>query len=129
LIGIDVAAELDAVFRELADCDRLILDLRGHLGGGLGVLRLMSHLTPDRVPVGYTITRKRREQGYDKDKLPKLGRLPHNKIFGILGMTAKYAWRDPSVVLVSEGLGPKRCHGRMVILTPSVPPLRERSRP
>jgi carboxyl-terminal processing protease len=117
LIGIDVAADLDAAFRELSDCDRLILDLRGHLGGGLGVLRLMSHLTPDRIPIGYTITRKRRERRYEKEKLPSLGKLPRNKFFGILGLAAKYAWRDPSVVLVSEGLGPKRCHGRIVILT------------
>lgn len=117
VIGIDVAAEIDAAFRELSDCDRLILDLRGHMGGGLGVLRLMSHLTPERVPIGYTVTRKRAEKGYAKDKLPKLGKLPQNKVFGILGMAAKFAWRDPSVVLVSEGLGAKRCHGRIVILT------------
>ncbi|MBV9084133.1 MAG: hypothetical protein JOZ62_15765 [Acidobacteriaceae bacterium] len=117
LIGIDVAAELDAAFRELSDCDRLILDLRGHLGGGLGVLRLMSHLTPERVPIGYTVTRKRAEGGYDKERLPKLGKLPQSKAVGILGFAAKFAWRDPSVVLVSEGLGKKLCHGRIVILT------------
>jgi carboxyl-terminal processing protease len=117
LIGIDVAAEIDAAFKELSDCDRLVLDLRGHLGGGLGVIRLMSHLIPDRVPIGYTISRKRLEQACDKERLPKLGKLPRNKVFGILGMAVKYAWRDPSVVLVSEGLGSKRCHDRIVILT------------
>jgi len=45
LLGLDVARAIDSAAAELASCDRLILDLRGHLGGGLGVLRLMSHLT------------------------------------------------------------------------------------
>ena len=39
-------------------CTRLIVDLRGNLGGFVGSLRLMSHLTPDRIPVGYSLTRK-----------------------------------------------------------------------
>ncbi len=52
LLGLDVAREIDAAVNGLADCDRLILDLRGHLGGGLGVLRLMSHLTSAKLPIG-----------------------------------------------------------------------------
>ena len=47
--------------------DSLVLDLRGHLGGGLGVLRLMSHLTPDKLPIGYTVTRKRAETGFRQE--------------------------------------------------------------
>ena len=50
LLGLDVSRAIDAGLAELADCDRLVLDLRGHLGGGLGVLRLMSHLTPNKLP-------------------------------------------------------------------------------
>ncbi|HEX7359200.1 MAG TPA: S41 family peptidase, partial [Bryobacteraceae bacterium] len=46
LLGLDVARQIDAAVAGLSECDRMILDLRGHLGGGLGVLRLMSHLTP-----------------------------------------------------------------------------------
>jgi len=46
LLGLDVAREIDAAIAALSGCDRLILDLRGHTGGGLGVLRLMSYLTP-----------------------------------------------------------------------------------
>src|SRR3954447_5762799 len=61
LLGLDVAREIDTAFQNLSSCDALVLDLRGHLGGGLGVLRLMSHLTPDRLPIGYTVTRKRAE--------------------------------------------------------------------
>lgn len=53
LIGIDVAKEIDSAFSAISGSNALILDLRGHLGGGLGVLRLMSHLTPHRLPIGY----------------------------------------------------------------------------
>ena len=48
-LGLDVSRAMDAAVAELESCDRLVLDLRGHLGGGLGVLRLMSHLTPRQI--------------------------------------------------------------------------------
>src|SRR5579871_3101764 len=61
LLGLDVARSIDKALGELSSFNNLVLDLRGHLGGGLGVLRLMSHLTPDKLPIGYTVTRKRAE--------------------------------------------------------------------
>ena len=117
-VGLDVSRAIDAAVAELASCDRLVLDLRGHLGGGLGGLRLMSHLTPGKIPIGYTITRRRAESGYDKSKLPKLDRLPTHlpNFLGVASMVLKYVGRDPSILLVSEGLGPKKWHGRIVIL-------------
>ena len=118
LLGLDVARSIDKAVGQLSTCDKLILDLRGHLGGGLGVLRLMSHLTPDKLPIGYTVTRKRAETGYDKNALRKLDRLPTNlpNPLAIASMAVKFVGRDPSVLLVSEGLGPKRWHGRVAIL-------------
>ena len=118
LLGLDVARTIDEAVTSLAGCDRLILDLRGHLGGGLGVLRLMSHLTPARVPIGYTVTRKRAEARFDKAKLRTLDRLPTNlpNPLAIASMAVKFIGRDPSVLLFSEGLGTKRWHGRIVIL-------------
>jgi carboxyl-terminal processing protease len=118
LLGLDVSRDIDAGVGELSDCERLILDLRGHLGGGLGVLRLMSHLTPKKLPIGYTVTRRRAEAGYDREKLRKLDRLPTNlpNLLGVMSMAIQYVGRDPSVALVSEGLGPKRWHGRVAIL-------------
>ena len=117
-LGLDVSRAIDAAVAELNSCERLVLDLRGHLGGGLGVLRLMSHLTAGKLPIGYTITRRRAESGYDKSKLPTLDRLPTHlpNLLGIASMALKYVGRDPSVLLVSEGLGAKKWHGRIVIL-------------
>ena len=119
LLGLDVARSIDKAVGDLSSFDNLVLDLRGHLGGGLGVLRLMSHLTPDKLPIGYTITRKRAETGYDKNTLRRLDRLPTDlpNPLAIASMAVQFVGRDPSVLLVSEGLGPKRWHGRVAIIT------------
>jgi C-terminal processing protease CtpA/Prc len=119
LLGLDVARSIDKAVGELSSFDNLVLDLRGHLGGGLGVLRLMSHLTPEKLPIGYTVTRKRAETGYDKNTLRKLDRLPTDlpNPLAIASMAVQFVGRDPSVLLVSEGLGPKRWHGRVAIIT------------
>lgn len=118
LLGLDLARQFDAAFWELSSCESLVLDLRGNLGGGLGVLRLMSYLTPAKLPIGFTVTRKRAEEGYDKAKLPTLQRLPTNlpNAFAVVQMAAQYAGRDNSVVLVSEGLGFEKWRGRIAIL-------------
>ena len=117
-LGLDVARDIDAAVLALANCDHLILDLRGHLGGGLGVLRLMSYLTPDKLPIGFTLTRKLAEKGYDKNKLHRLDRLPTNlpNRLAIASMALKHLGRGDSVLLVSEGLGSRKWHGSIVIL-------------
>ena len=118
MLGLDLARNFDAAFKELSQCEALVLDLRGNLGGGLGVLRLMSYLSPEKLPIGFTVTRKRTEQGYDKNDLPRLGRLPTHLPNGlaVLQMAAQFAGRDPSVVLVSEGLGFEKWRGKIAIL-------------
>jgi carboxyl-terminal processing protease len=118
LLGLNVAREIDNAVAELCSCDRLIIDLRGHLGGGLGVLRLMSYLTPDKIPIGYTLSRKRAESGYEKEKLPKLDRLPTHlpNPLAIASLAIKFGGRDSSVLLMSEGLGPQKWHGNIAIL-------------
>lgn len=119
LLGLDVARQMDAAVHALADCDSLVIDLRGHLGGGLGVLRLMSYLTPDKLPIGFTITRKLAEHGYDKNKLHRVDRLPTNlpNPLAIGAMAMKHLPHGSSVLLVSEGLGRQKWHGRIAILT------------
>ena len=115
LVGVDIAREFDAAMAALSNCDRLIIDLRGFLGGGLGVLRLMSYMTPDKLPIGYSVTRRCAERGYKKESLPRFERLPASK-FAIPLLALRYLGRDESVVLVSEGLGPRKFQGRIVLL-------------
>jgi len=50
--GISFASALDLAIRiSRAGCDRLIIDLRGNIGGSLGFARLASYLCPDRIPI------------------------------------------------------------------------------
>jgi carboxyl-terminal processing protease len=114
-VGIDVAKEIDHAISELRDCDRLIIDLRGNPGGGAGGLRLMSYMTPGKIPVGYSITQKRAAKGFKKEKLPRFGKIPSRKV-GLFPLLLRHAFSDRSIVMVTEGLGPQPFHGRIVLL-------------
>src|SRR4029453_18029492 len=54
VLGMDVARDMSRAVADL-DCPKLIVDLRGNTGGGIGCLRLMSLMCPDRRGVGYSI--------------------------------------------------------------------------
>lgn len=114
-VGIDLAKMFDTAFAHLKDSTRLIVDLRGNTGGGIGGLRLMSYLTPGKKEVGYSLTRKRKEKGYAREKLPRFGRIPSHKAT-LLWLALRYGFIDKSILVVTEGLGPQRFHGRVVIL-------------
>ena len=115
ILGIEVARETDAAVRAL-NCKRLIIDLRGNFGSvGAGNLRLMSYLTPERIPVGYSLTRGRAEEGYQREALPRFGRIPRWKIQG-LPILWRFRKLDKSIVVVTEGLGPQAFHGNIVLL-------------
>lgn len=114
-VGIDVAHEIDHAMLQLSQCDRLIVDLRGNPGGGAGALRLMSYLTPDKRPVGYSLTRRRAAKGYRREKLPRFGKIPSGKL-ALFVLMFRYAWADKSIVMVTEGLGPQTFHGQVVLL-------------
>jgi C-terminal processing protease CtpA/Prc len=111
------AREVDRALATLADCSRLIIDLRGNLGGFVGSLRLMSHLTPDRVPVGYSLTRNGENRKWKPDQLACIDRLPSSRL-DTLKMAVRFLvlHRDRSIRLATEGLGTKPFHGRVVIL-------------
>jgi carboxyl-terminal processing protease len=115
MIGIDFAHDVDHAVADLRDCNRLIVDLRGNTGGGIGGLRLMSYLTPDKRPVGYSLTKKRAAKGYRREDLTRFGRIPSRKI-ALLGLILRYGLIDKSVLVVTEGLGPQPFQGRVVIL-------------
>jgi carboxyl-terminal processing protease len=115
VVGIDLAHDIDRAVAQLRDCSRLIVDLRGNTGGGIGGLRLMSYLTPDRRPVGYSLTKRRAAKGYRKEDLTRFGRIPSRKV-ALLGLLLRYAFVDKSIAVVTEGLGPQPFHGRVVLL-------------
>jgi carboxyl-terminal processing protease len=114
-IGIDVAKDIDRGIAALNSCSRLIVDLRGNTGGGIGGLRLMSYLTPGKLEVGYSLTRKRRERGYRREELTRFGRIPSRK-GTLFWLAARYALVDKSILVVTEGLGPRPFHGRVVLM-------------
>ena len=111
------ARALDAALDSLGSCDKLIIDLRGNLGGFIGSLRLMSYLTPDRIPIGYSMTRTGQDRGLLKEQLVCLDRLPATRLDMLkMAFRFKVLHRDRSVRLSTEGLGPKPFHGRVMML-------------
>ncbi len=74
----------------------------------------MSLLTPERLPIGYSLDRKLAESGYDRERLPRFDRIPKSK-WEVPLLAFRYA-RKKSVVLETEGLAPQRFHGRIGIL-------------
>ena len=115
VIGIDIAKDIDRAIKSLDGCNRLIVDLRGNTGGGIGGLRLMSYLTPGKLEVGYSLTRKRRERGYRREELTRFGRIPSHKAT-LIWLAARYGLVEKSILVVTEGLGQRRFHGRVVLL-------------
>ncbi len=115
-IGIDFANRLDFLFENpLKNVKRLIVDLRGNPGGGIGNVRLMSYLTGETVPIGYSLDRRSAtDPGFSPQRLPRFSRIPRSK-FEIPLLALKYGGKT-SVVLQTEGLGPKSFHGKVVVL-------------
>jgi carboxyl-terminal processing protease len=111
------ARELDRALAGLAECARLIIDLRGNLGGFVGSLRLMSYLTAERVPVGYSLTRKGEDSKWRPEQLACIDRLPSTTLDMIkMAVRFKVIHRDRSIRLTTEGLGPQPFHGRIAML-------------
>ena len=114
-IGIDFANELDAIFGgRFKNAERLIIDMRGNPGGGIGGLTLMSYLTPDRQPIGYSKSRDMARNNTSPERLPIFDKVPRSKlalpplIFKFLGKT--------SIFLYTEALGDRPWHGHTAIL-------------
>ncbi len=58
MVGVEVANEVSNGIAKLGAVKSLIIDLRGNTGGGIGALRVMSLLTPDKIPVGFALDRQ-----------------------------------------------------------------------
>jgi C-terminal processing protease CtpA/Prc len=114
ILGMDVARDISRAIADLG-CSRLIFDLRGNTGGGIGCLRLMSHLCPDRRGVGYSVSRAVAKKGYQKERLPQFDRIPASK-WGVLPLILRFAGAGRSVAVFTEALGPQAHHGHVVLL-------------
>ncbi len=119
VLGQDFIRGFEAAVEALksAGAKAFVLDFRANPGGGLASLRMMSWLTPARIPVGFSLTRKAIRAGWKKADLPCIDKLPATKLQQI-SMVFKYrVWnRDRSVALATEGLGLNRLQGRSVLV-------------
>ena len=118
-IGLEFARNLDLAVEDLKmrGMERFIVDLRGNVGGGLGSLRLMSYLCPNKLEIGYSVTRRRLRSGYRKEDLIRIERIPQNKPeLLVMALRLALIHRDRSLVLVTEGLGGQPYHGRVVVI-------------
>jgi carboxyl-terminal processing protease len=114
VLGIDVARDISRAIAELG-CSRLVLDLRGNTGGGIGCLRMMSHLCADRRGVGYSVGRAAATSGRDKSRLPAFDHIPSSK-WGVIPLMFRFARAGRSIAVFTEGLGAQGHHGRVALL-------------
>jgi carboxyl-terminal processing protease len=114
--GMAFAKALDRAVHDLRQrgCDRMIVDLRGNIGGSLGFARLASYMCAGRIAIGHSLTPSRLRSGYDPAALP---RVPMPSTRAELAVTlARFAFRDKSVMLLTQGLGQQLFHNRIVVL-------------
>src|SRR6202012_491387 len=81
MIGVDVANEISKAVVGLGNIRGLIIDLRGNTGGGAGALRLMSLLTPEKIPVGFAPGKQWAGRDLNREKItfPRFGKIPSSK--------------------------------------------------
>jgi len=120
LVGVDVANQIADSVANLAGVERLIIDLRGNTGGGLGALRVMSLLTPDRMPVGFAFD-KRRVTGNleaEKRRFRRFSRIPASSrtLWRLALQFGPSMLAEKPIVLETEGLGKRAFQGRVVLL-------------
>jgi C-terminal processing protease CtpA/Prc len=120
MVGVEVANEISRAVERLGKMDSLIIDLRGNTGGGIGALRVMSLLTPGKIPVGFALDRKRVSPNLDTEK-------PRFRRFNSIPASKKALWplalkfapamlAKTPIVLETEGLGRMDFHGRVILL-------------
>jgi C-terminal processing protease CtpA/Prc len=114
VLGMDVARDISRAIAEL-QCPKLVFDLRGNTGGGIGCLRVMSHLCPDRRGVGYSLGPAAAKKGLTKEHLPQFDRIPSSK-WGVIPLAVKFATASRSVAVFTEALGSKAHHGHVAVL-------------
>lgn len=71
-------------------------------------------LKSDKRPVGFSLDRATAVRGFDKSRFPQFDRIPQSKL-EVPWLALRFARKKP-VVLVTEGLGRRAFHGRVVVL-------------
>lgn len=120
MVGVIVANQISDAIARLGNIGRLIIDLRGNTGGGIGALRVMSLLTPDRIPVGFALDQRRASGNLDREKqrFPRFSRIPSNTkaLWPLALRFAPALVAKKPVVLETEGLGIQSFHGQISLL-------------
>lgn len=120
MVGVEVANEISNAVAKLRAVTHLIIDLRGNTGGGIGALRVMSLLTPDRIPVGFALDRRRVTPSLESEKLGfrRFSKIPSSTkaLWRLALQFAPAMMAKKPIVLQAEGLGPQPFHGRVVLL-------------
>ena len=119
-IGVDVANQISAAAAELEGTKGLVLDLRGNTGGGVGSLRVMSLLTPDKIPVGFSLRRHWQggELAEEKNRFVRFDSIPSKKS-GLWLLALRFVpamLKKAPIVLETEGLGKRSFQGNIVLL-------------
>jgi C-terminal processing protease CtpA/Prc len=116
VMGLRFAKGLDTAIRDLKQkgISRLIIDLRGNIGGGLGLARLASYMCPGQIPIGHSLTPRRLRTGYNREDLQPVP-MP-SSMTGLLWTLARFSFRDKSVLLLTQGLGPQPFQNHIVLL-------------
>lgn len=120
MVGVEVANEISKAVGTLGAINSLIIDLRGNTGGGLGALRVMSLLTPDRIPVGFALDRRRVTKNLETERLrfPRFRRIPTSpkRLWLLAVQFGPSMIAKKPIVLQTEGLGKQSFHGRVILL-------------
>ncbi|UWZ81821.1 S41 family peptidase [Occallatibacter riparius] len=120
MVGVVVANQITDAVHSLGAVDRLIIDLRGNTGGGIGALRVMSLLTSERIPVGFALDKRRTTGDLNHERLsfPRFSRIPSNTkaLWPLALRFAPAMLTKKPIVLETEGLAPQQFHGRIVLL-------------
>jgi len=120
MVGVEVANKVYRAVAELGGVESLIIDLRGNTGGGIGALRVMSLLTPDRIPVGFALDRRRVTVNLESEKqgFRRFSRIPSSTktLWRLALQFAPTMMARKPIVLQTEGLGKQPFQGRIVLL-------------
>ena len=115
-MGMGFSNALDRAVHDLKQqgCARMIVDLRGNIGGSLGFARLASYMCPGQIAIGHSLTPRRLRDGYDPETLLRVP-MPRSRR-ELLVTLARFSFRDKSVMLLTQGLGEQPFHNRIVVL-------------